>query len=67
MHPWGIPGEGTPYILGSGGAARPHKPLPDMTKTLNEFFLTSFKTHVSKQKAKYIPQEWEDCKVIAWQ
>ena len=38
-YPWGS----TRYILGSGGAARPHKPLPDLTKTLNEFFLTSLK------------------------
>ena len=39
----------------------------DQTKTLNKFFFTSFKVHVLTNRAKYVPQECENCKVIVWQ
>ena len=64
MHPWGILRGGEAYAYSIYSGMGRCGPAPDLTKTLNEFFLTSFKVHFSREKAKYIPHEWEDCMVI---
>ena len=64
MYPWGILG-GYPIYpwIGRCGPASQTLSWADQDIDMNEFLLTSFKVHVSRQKAKDIPQELEDCKV----
>ena len=60
-YPWGVPD----LSLDRDGCGPASQTLSwaDQDIDMNEFLLTSFKVHVSRQKAKDIPQELEDCKV----